>query len=465
MRTHWLLSLCVAALAIQLAAADVSFTIGDGNRADFVDLNGQIKVYPADQPTTFIKMKLVRLEEVNATGAVEQAVTNFATESFTWASPELRLIDGVNATAVAMRKTMNRQTNTTFGITALVFHKDADTPYGTGTVHVYSRAVKFTVEVEKWPFKSASNKLRLVAEVLHVGGEFFALFQVHAATLAGYRKAFSPSGAKDDPSDARIALDLLLRHPERLQALKPQSPSMRMLATLVEERRQVGDAIVRITNRLGSVLKLYYPQVLDWFEHRNTIIFCDFLTRWPTVMHARRARTTTLQAFFYAHRCGRKGLVVARIESIRSSTPLTEDTAIIRPALLTVQTLVAQLRVLIAAIDDFDEEIAGISKEVPDYELFASLPGAGHIQAPRLLVAFGEDRDRFIDAAQVQCYAGIAPVIERSGNRCWVHWRFACSTFLRQTFVEWAGSTVTRSAWAGAFYRQQRSKGASHGVA
>ncbi|KRB64169.1 IS110 family transposase [Noviherbaspirillum sp. Root189] len=295
--------------------------------------------------------------------------------------------------------------------------------------------------------------------------EFFALFPVHAATLAGYRKAFSPSGAKDDPSDARIALDLLLRHPERLQALRPQSSSMRMLTTLVEERRQVGDAIVRITNRLGSVLKLYYPQVLDWFEHRNTIIFCDFLTRWPTVMHARRARATTLQAFFHAHRCARKGLVAERIESIRSSTPLTEDPAIIRPAQLTMQTLVAQLRVLIEAIDDFDEEIAGISKEVPDYELFASLPGAGHIQAPRLLVAFGEDRDRFIDAAQVQCYAGIAPVIERSGNRCWIHWRFACSTFLRQTFVEWAGSTVTRSAWAGVFYRQQRSKGASHGVA
>ena len=196
MRTHWLLSLCVAALAIQLAAADVSFTIGDGNRADFVDLNGQIKVYPADQPTTFIKMKLVRLEEVNATGAVEQGVTNFATESFTWASPELRLIDGVNATAVAMRKTMNRQTNTTFGITALVFHKDADTPYGTGTVHVYSRAVKFTVEVEKWPFKSASNKLRLVAEVLHVGGNSELNGQATAIHSGETRFSFGP-GAID----------------------------------------------------------------------------------------------------------------------------------------------------------------------------------------------------------------------------------------------------------------------------
>jgi transposase len=295
--------------------------------------------------------------------------------------------------------------------------------------------------------------------------EFLVLFPVHAATLAGYRKAFSPSGAKDDPSDARIALDLLLRHPERLQPLKPQSPAMRILASLVEERREVANAITRITNRLGSVLKQYYPQALDWFEHRNTIIFCDFLTRWPTVMHARRARATTLQAFFHSHHCCRTGLVAARIESIRTSTALTEDPAIIRPAQLTVQTLVAQLRVLIEAVERFDREIEALTGELPDYKLFLSLPGAGHIQAPRLLVAFGEDRDRFANAAQVQRYAGIAPIIERSGNRCWVHWRFACSTFLRQTFVEWAGSTVTRSSWAAAFYRQQRSKGAAHGVA
>lgn len=131
----------------------------------------------------------------------------------------------------------------------------------------------------------------------------------------------------------------------------------------------------------------------------------------------------------------------------------------IRPPQLTVQTLVAQLRVLIDAVERFDEEIETITKGLPDYKLFLSLPGAGHIQAPRLLVAFGEDRGRFCSASQVQRYAGSAPIIERSGNRCWVHWRFACSTFLRQTFVEWAESTVTRSTWAKAFYRQQRNKG------
>ncbi len=79
-----------------------------------------------------------------------------------------------------------------------------------------------------------------------------------------------------------------------------------------------------------------------------------------------------------------------------------------------------------------------------------------------LAAAFGEDRQRFQSAAEVQRYSGIAPVTERSGNTSWVHWRWACPNFVRQTFVEWAEKTVHHSFWAGVYYRQQRSKGASH---
>ena len=85
--------------------------------------------------------------------------------------------------------------------------------------------------------------------------------------------------------------------------------------------------------------------------------------------------------------------------------------------------------------------------------------------APRLLAAFGEQRDRYESAAEMQRYVGIAPVTESSGKKRWVHWRLQCPKFLRQTFVEWAAQTIPRSFWAGAYYRQQRAKGCSHQVA
>ena len=82
-----------------------------------------------------------------------------------------------------------------------------------------------------------------------------------------------------------------------------------------------------------------------------------------------------------------------------------------------------------------------------------------------MLAAFGERRERFPDAAALQKFAGIAPVIERSGNKSWVHWRYSCSKFLRQTFVEWAAQTVPRSFWAKAFYDSCRARGARHQAA
>lgn len=318
----------------------------------------------------------------------------------------------------------------------------------------FGGSIAICLELAKGPLVSALQRYT-----------FLVLFPVHPSTLAQYRKAFVPSGAKDDPSDAEIALDLLLRHPDKLQPIKLQSVAMRILASLVEERRSLVEDVISTTNRMTSTLKQYYPQVLDWFEDRNTLIFCDFLSRWPTLKQVKRARTSTLKFFFHQHNVRREYLVEERIQGIRAATALTEDEAVIRPNQLVMQALVEQLRALLQAIDRFDAEIDIVAKSLPDYDLFAALPGAGHIQAPRLLVAFGEDRERYANAAEIQRYSGIAPVVERSGNKCWVHWRIACPTFLRQTFVEWAGSTIPRSFWAGAYYQQQRNKGCSHRVA
>ncbi|MFQ3220014.1 MAG: hypothetical protein ACI96W_002381 [Paraglaciecola sp.] len=96
-------------------------------------------------------------------------------------------------------------------------------------------------------------------------------------------------------------------------------------------------------------------------------------------------------------------------------------------------TLVQQLRTAVLSIRVFDAEINTLFCEVPDAPLFNSLPGTGPCLAPRLFVAFGEVRERFNSAEEIQKYVGIAPVTERSGQKSWVHWRWQCSTFLRQS--------------------------------
>ena len=84
---------------------------------------------------------------------------------------------------------------------------------------------------------------------------------------------------------------------------------------------------------------------------------------------------------------------------------------------------------------------------------------------PRLIAAFGTQRDRFATASQMQCYSGIAPVTASSGKHKWVHWRWACPKFLRQTFHEWAWLSTRTSERARAYYDQLRAQGKSHHAA
>jgi transposase len=157
-------------------------------------------------------------------------------------------------------------------------------------------------------------------------------------------------------------------------------------------------------------------------------------------------------------------VIAQRLQAIKAATPLTTDDGVIAPNALLVQTLVAQLRVTLQAIADFDTAIAPRAQSPPDFPLFQALPGAGPVFAPRLLVAFGEQRTRYA-AAALQKYAGMAPVTERSGKKSWVHWRLQCPKFLRQTFVEGAAASLRHAFWAQRYSQQQRDQGKAHQAA
>jgi transposase len=313
------------------------------------------------------------------------------------------------------------------------------------------RPVAVCVELARGPIVSALLEY-----------DFFVIFPINPAMLAKYRRAFTPSRAKDDPKDAFLALDLFRHHFDRLAPLRRERPAMRALQRLVQARRTLVDDRCRLINRLTYALKEYFPQVLRWFRDKHTDVFVDFVMRWPTLDAAKRAHRDTLVDFFNAHNVRYGKTTERRVEAIEAGRALTSDPAVIEPNQLMAESLLAQISALSKAISRFDVEIAARTAELPDFKLFAQLPGAGAALAPRLLAAFGENRDRFPDAASVQKCTGIAPVVERSGNKSWTHWRFIASGFLRQTFVEWAGETVPHSFWAKAFYESRRARGASH---
>jgi transposase len=293
----------------------------------------------------------------------------------------------------------------------------------------------------------------------------FVLYPIHPNTLVNYRKGFRPSGAKSDPSDAGLALDILVRHREKLRRLNPDTVETRTLQFLVEGRRKLVGEKTRYSNRLTACLKMYFPQVMDWFSVVSSQVVGDFLERWPTLQKLQKARTDTLSAFLIQHHSCRSENIQHRLEEIRQAVPSTLDAAVIASCLAAVTAWVRLLRELREAIHAYDEQIETIARQHPDFVIFDSLPGAGAALVPRLIAALGTQRDRYNSASELQCYSGIAPVVASSGKQSWVHWRWACPKFVRQTFHEWAAHSIGYSAWARAYYNQQRAKGKSRNIA
>src|SRR4029434_3105948 len=135
---------------------------------------------------------------------------------------------------------------------------------------------------------------------------------------------------------------------------------------------------------------------------------------------------------------------------------------VLNASIMMLQALLEPLRGLIAGITSFDRQIKASYEQHPDKEVFSSLPGEGPVLAPRLLAAFGADRERYQSAEEIQCFSGIAPVIKQSGKTKFVHRRLACPRFVRQSFHEYAKSSIIWSRWARAYYDQQRHRGNKH---
>ena len=176
--------------------------------------------------------------------------------------------------------------------------------------------------------------------------EFLVLYPVNPKALARYREVFAPSGAKDDPTDAALLLDLVRTHRAQLRPWQPETVTARKLDLLCEHRRKLVNRCGAVTNRLTSLLKQYFPQALDWVGSLDSRQACDFLAKWPTLAAVQRARPATVRRFYQQHNCRRAAVIDARLAQIATAQALTTDPAIVDALSLVVHAEAAQLRPL-----------------------------------------------------------------------------------------------------------------------
>jgi transposase len=296
--------------------------------------------------------------------------------------------------------------------------------------------------------------------------QWITLYAINPITLQKYREAFVTSRAKDDAKDALYLAELLLNHHEKLKPWAPEDHQTRAVQQLVFHRRAVVDERTGLTNRLQALLKQYFPQALvlcgdDLWRPLAT----RFLLKWSSLQAVQKTKPATLKEFYYLNGSRSEKLMQQRLDLMKKAVPLTDEKAIIESFALRVQFICRQLQLLHQTLHTFNERIVLVFKEHEDHEIFASLPGAGPVLAPRLLASMGSQRERYDKAANLQHYTGVAPVTKQSGGKRHVHRRYLCPKFHRQSFHEYAKESVLWSRWAAAYYLQQRTKGSPHHTA
>lgn len=170
---------CLGSSLPESYAQDREFTVGS-TRVEFAGRSGQFKFCALDSGATkcdgrHVQIKMDRLREVDANNAsVNNEAGSFASQDFTWSAPvEVDVPSGsatvkgtkVNFTANVRVGNGQNASIAKFVMVTIVYQENGTATNGNETIVVPKGALKFTIEIEDWPFLNPNNKLQFGVDI------------------------------------------------------------------------------------------------------------------------------------------------------------------------------------------------------------------------------------------------------------------------------------------------------------
>jgi transposase len=313
-----------------------------------------------------------------------------------------------------------------------------------------------SVSKEQVLFAIETHKNLLVDFLLDEG---FTVYSINPKSVARYRDRYRVSGAKDDIFDAMVLSNIIRTDISNYKPIMPNSQLARELKILTQDEQRLVHLKTRMINQIQNCLKDYYPVALTLFNDIDRTITMEFLLKYPV---NQKPSLKELRKFLRKHHCPNTDEKATEIYDKLCAEQLFVEEFTVRAKSRMLVTLVEQLKMLVFKLDEYKKEINRLFEQHQDSDIFKSLPGSGGKTAPRLLSEFGDNRERFSDKNEIQCYAGTAPVTKRSGKALTVRVRYSCRKQFRNIIYQYAFTSLRSSAWAKSFYDCQRAKGNSH---
>jgi hypothetical protein len=287
------------------------------------------------------------------------------------------------------------------------------------------------------------------------------VYPVTPKALDRARDRFPQSGATSDPFDARVLADFLRPDHAHLRALPPSSAAAQELKLLPEDCQRHIRPPTRLVNQLTATLKAYYPRALEVAEVTSALAR-EFLPAYPTPEALTALTERQWQRWARPHR--RPEARAGELWAVLRQPQLPVPAHVVRAKARLMQTLMEQLRPVVAAVAQYRKAIDDFFASMPATQWARTLPIGQHgLTAPTLWARLGDAPGRWESCRHLQAHAGPGPVTKRSGQpQRVVPFRFACDKALRYVVDQVAYLSLLSSAWARPSYDQQRARGHSH---
>ena len=287
-----------------------------------------------------------------------------------------------------------------------------------------------------------------------------AVYPVNPKALDRARDRFRQSGAKSDPFDARVLADFLRTDHLHLRALQPSSDAAQELKLLTDDYQRQIRQQTRLVNQLTTTLKAYYPRGLEVAE-LTTALAREFLQAYPTPAALTALTERQWQRWARAHRLSEAR--TRELWAVLQRPQLPVPAHVVRAKARLMQSLVAQLTLVVEVVGAYREAIEDFFARIPAAQWIRTLPIGDHgITAPTLWARLGDAPGRWESFRHLQAQAGTVPVTIRSGKQQVVRFRFACDKSLRYVIDHVAFLSLRWSEWARAYYDEQRARGHSY---
>jgi len=309
-----------------------------------------------------------------------------------------------------------------------------------------------------------------VVETLTEAG--FSVFSINPKQSDRFRDRYSVAGAKDDSRDGLVLASALRTDQQSFQRVQVDDPAIIQLRELSRLDEELKNERRRATNRLWEQLHRYFPQMLKLSSGADEPFVWDLLSKAPLPAEAAKLTVSRVAQILASGHIRR--FTADQVVAILREPSLQLAPGAAEAASKHVLLLLPLLALLEQQIRDVARRIARQLKDMPentdpkgnpckhrDVDLLLSLPGLGQTIASTLLVEASRPiRERDYDA--LRCYAGTAPVTKRSGKRCMVSMRRACSERIRQAVFYWSGCSIVVDSRSREHYDRLRAAGHGH---